>query len=698
MDSGGIDDPPKVPSKRTYESRARKRVRHRPVTFSCNELPGSDAGTASCFGLIEGIGGGRSERDNADNHPLDTYLPFRGKVTELGGGVKVGDWSGTIVEDENSSSLAVLRDSVADLRGIRIELRHQDAKDYGPLKDRFASDSSLTFSVSNPRLARTQCFRNQRGVLDADEIAKIVGAEEGRRLSGPDGVPFVGSISLALLSGGFQSISHENDEGAKTAENMLDGCRLLADKNRFRGSRSDLLPICDIEDKEEKITGVSFPCRIECVDSYWVIIAQNDESQTIVAADIVFEDPDTIPDVHSSDLASGNSMSFISESTRTVRHVVLPLTADNLHRYEHEKQATEAHERTYADEERGSSSEEASRTSFADLGAQPNHQEQQYITSSRRSSAVNEETQADDEDDYRQRSTDLATPKARDVIKTASAGRTGTTMPLSSADMCSAFTQGDDRNPTQHNIGHALSSDDEEKRASQNTKDFLGSDEDFGKVALEGCLKTGPDHIVAAAEDKAVAGSAVLEVERAEDVHNSSLPFRFSMLSRDSHPPHNRCKLAEREGQVESVSFPEKLKGPGSKVLEIYDVREVGGTPAKTGALAYEEEDAVSQQKQLHQTQVQDKLVETDDGTHHTPDYVQLNPGGSVYSRTPESIETVGYSIPTDSPIRVSPYTNFHGDIYLSLYARICRTPFCISLTDRQFIHSKQIIFCLRRR
>ena len=89
----------------------------------------------SCFGLIEGIGGGTSERDNADNHPLDTYLPFRGKVTELGGGVKVGDWSGTIVEDENSSSLAVLRDSVADLRGIRIELRHQDAKDYGPLKD-----------------------------------------------------------------------------------------------------------------------------------------------------------------------------------------------------------------------------------------------------------------------------------------------------------------------------------------------------------------------------------------------------------------------------------------------------------------------------------------------------------------------------------------------------------------------------------
>ena len=45
------------------------------------------------------------------------------------------NFPGTIVEDENSSSLAVLRDSVADLRGIRIELRHQDAKDYGPLKD-----------------------------------------------------------------------------------------------------------------------------------------------------------------------------------------------------------------------------------------------------------------------------------------------------------------------------------------------------------------------------------------------------------------------------------------------------------------------------------------------------------------------------------------------------------------------------------
>ena len=347
------------------------------------------------------------------------------------------------------------------------------------------------------------------------------------------------------------------------------------------------------------------------------------------------------------------------------------MTADNLHRYEHEKEAIEAQERIYADEERGSSSEEASRTSFADSEAQPNHQEEQYITSFRRSTAVNEETQADDEDDYRRRSTDLATPKARDVIKTASASRTGTTMPLSSADMCSAFTQGDDRNPTQHNIGHALSSDDEEERASQNTKDFLGNDEDFGKVALEGCLKRGPDHIVAATEDKAVAGSAVLEVEWAEYFHNSSLPLRLSMLSRDSHPSRNRCKLTEREGQVESESFPEKLKGPGSKVLEIYDVREVGETPGNTDALAYEEEDAESQQQQLHQMQVQDKLVETDDGTHHNPDDVQLNPGGSVYSRTPESIETVEYSIPTDSPIRVSLYTNIYGDMYLSLYERI---------------------------
>ena len=55
------EGPPKVPTKRTYESRARKRVCYRPITFSCNELPGSDAGTASCFCLIEGVGGGKSE-------------------------------------------------------------------------------------------------------------------------------------------------------------------------------------------------------------------------------------------------------------------------------------------------------------------------------------------------------------------------------------------------------------------------------------------------------------------------------------------------------------------------------------------------------------------------------------------------------------------------------------------------------------
>jgi hypothetical protein len=253
-------------------------------------------------------------------------------------------------------------------------------------------------------------------------------------------------------------------------------------------------------------------------------------------------------------------------------------------------------------------------------------------------------------------------------------------MLLSSADMCSAVSQGDDKNLTQHSIGHALSSDDEEERASKDMKDFLGDDEDSGKVALEGCLKTGPDHIVASAEDKAVAGSAVLEVEWAEDVHNSSLPFRLSMLSRDSHPSRNRCKSTERGGQVESESFPEKLKGPGSKVLEIYDARMVGGTPAETVALAYDEGDAASRQKQLHQTQVRDKLVETDDGTHHTPEDVQLNPGGSVYSKTPESIETVEYSIPTDSPMRVRTFT------VISTWSSPCiYTPFDISLTDQQF-------------
>ena len=340
--SSRTEGPPKVPNKRTYESRARKRVCHRPMTFSCNELPGSDAGTASCFCLIEGVGGGKSELENADNHPLDQYLPFRGKVMETPGAVAIGNWTSVVVEDDfpsrrSSSSRGILRDTVADLRGIRIELRHEDAKK-GPLKELFASDPSLTFSVFSPRKSRVSGFKNQ-GVLDEDEIKKMEGAENGRKVGGPDGVPFIGSISLALHGGGFHSMSQQNSEGRKFAEDLLDGVRLLADKERFQRGRSDFLPLCNVDDEDETVIGVSFPCHIECVDDYWAILAQDDESQAIVGVDIVFEDPNLILDDRSTALESATTMSSISESTRFTQTevAVLPLTSDHLLRHNREQ-------------------------------------------------------------------------------------------------------------------------------------------------------------------------------------------------------------------------------------------------------------------------------------------------------------------------------------------------------------------------
>ena len=188
---------------------------------------------------------------------------------------------------------------------------------------------------------------------------------------GRDSVPFVGSISFALLRGGFHSTSQENAEGAKRAEDLLDGVRLLADKDRFKQGRGDFLPLCDVNDKDETVIGVSFPCHVECVDDYWVILAQDDESQAIIGVDVVFEDPNlVVPDEQSLALESGTSVSSISESTRTARanrgkEAVLPLTAENLIRHDRElreveEEETESGEERYDDEILSSSSSEGS--------------------------------------------------------------------------------------------------------------------------------------------------------------------------------------------------------------------------------------------------------------------------------------------------------------------------------------------------
>jgi len=637
--------PSKEPSKRTYDSRNRNKNCHRPITFSCNELPGSDAGTASCFGIIEGVSGGASELEHAESHPLDQYLPFRGRIVEAPGSVRVGNWTGQIVQDDDpsrilSSSSALLRDTVADLRGIRIELRHHDAKAYGPLKNRFTSDSSLTFSVFNPRLSRTQGFRNQR-VLDEDEIDKIV-ETDGRRCGGPDAVPFVGSISLALLGGGFHSISEENDQGAKLAEDHLDGVRLLADKERFkreRFQRNDLLPVCSIEDPNETVAGISFPCRIECANDYWVILAQNEESQAIEAVDVVFQDPNLVQDEHSLTLESGTSVSSMSGSTRTAARaeVVLPLTADNLvlHDHEQEEMANE-----HDDEEEGSSSSErssslaTSRTPFADLSSDE-----------------------ENDDDCQHSGDELVTPKARDEAK-VSAHRTGTTRPLSSIGGGSGVIyppEVDNDAPTQQSSCLTLSTNggdcDEEEDEDRASSDFLANslEEDAGAteeqmetvaIGTDSEVHDGNDAEAPAASpsistcnkdnssslSKALPGSAVLEVEWAEDLDHSGEPARQLTLSRVCLS--NQCNSI-RGGTRGKNDFTPALHGSNSKLLEVYEVpdrRSVGqiGVVIGQGDASMEPDDIV---------------------------VLRSSPSGSAHPEM-SSIESAEYPMPMDTPPR----------------------------------------------
>ena len=633
------EGPPKIPNKRTYESRTRKRVCHRPIAFSCNELPGSDAGTASCFGLIEGVGGGKSELENADNHPLDRYLPFRGKIMETPGDVAIGSWTSMVVEDDfpsqrsSSSTRALLRDTVADLRGIRIELRHEDAAKKGPLKDLFASDPSLTFSVFNPRKSRVSGFKNQ-GVLGEDEIKKLEGAENGRKVGGPDGVPFVGSISLALHGGGFPSMFQQNKDGGKLAEDMLDGVRLLADKERFQRGRSDLLPMCNVTDTDETVIGVSFPCHIECVDDYWVILAQDDESQAIIGVDIVFEDPNLVLDDRSTTLETASSMSSISASTRFTRTEVevLPLTAQNLLRHDREqhelKEKEDGNEKRYDDEVTSESSSEASslptsRTPFVG--------EQDGPTLSPSSKSSCHDNKVLQGNDRLNTGDEFVTPKCGDdaVFK---ARRTGTTRSFSSTEGGSegSYPAADN---DEFDLGHAQQDGDEDE-ASRTGKDDTRAD--FDADTSIGVIEPGsePNVDIGAGVDgvdkdstslsssKNSPGTAVSGVEWAEDVDHSGALARKLSLTRETAPPRNKIYggyQEENDTQCETT-------GPGSKVLEVYEA------PKRTLSM-----------KQVHDFPA-------------TPDVTAvqgMNPSSSRISSDmlqESSVETVEYPMPVDTP------------------------------------------------
>ena len=531
---------------------------------------------------------------------------------ETPGAVAIGNWTSVIVEDEfpsrrSSSSRGIVRDTAADLRGIRIELRHEDAKK-GPLKELFASDPSLTFSVFSPRKSRVSGFKNQ-GVLDEDETKKMEGAENGRNVGGPDGVPFIGSISLALHGGGFHSMSQQNSEGRKLAEDLLDGVRLLADKERFRRGRSDFLPLCNVDDKDETVIGVSFPCHIECVDDYWVILAQDDESQAIIGVDVVFEDPNLVLDDHSTALESATTMSSISESTRFARTevAVLSLTADNLLRHDREQNDLKEEEdgndeRRYDDEVTSDSSSEvsslaSSRTPF--VGKQDG---QTLSKSSKSSCHDNEVSQGNDNLNS---GDELVTPKYRDEA-ISKARRTGTTKSFSSTEGGSGGScpVADD---DEFDLAHAQQDGDQnlctsrgdEEEASHTGKDHTSADfdVDIGAIGPDSDLHddvgAGADGVEKASaqiakttchkdstglsSNKKSPGSAVSGVEWAEDVdHSGALEQQLSLARETAQTRHKICggHRGENETQCETT-------GPGSRVLEVYEVSRGVGSMEK---------------------------------------------------------------------------------------------------------------------
>ena len=547
--------PPKVPPKRrTYDGSSRKRL-SRPISFICQEQS-DHLSSPSAFALIEGVGGGISEQEEyASGHPLDRakQLPFRGRTLELPGAVKVGEWSGQLVQDGSRKRSALFRDKIDDLHSLRIELRHKDAKTLGCLKDAIRSQPSMTFNVINPMHSRQQGFASQI-VMDEEEIRDIAAASEGCRVRGSD-IPFLGSLSLAVFRG-FSTVVEENDFGASVADNFLDGCRLMASKATST-SANDLLPVKQYDPSPystEGIAGVSFPCRIECSDDYYIIIAQDDASDAVVAIDVVFEDPARTS--HSSD-----------ECHSTAQNDVVALTEENLQIHTQIQDGLEAEKqwrrenRVPEDEHQNSSSSSvtSSSGSRSDESSRPGSEQDQESALSSEQSPVNEEHEE----------SGRVAPIHSQVEKAATRSQsapTATTRSLSSNDEESRNGRNKEENEMARENENASATGPSitdvlqrlEEESSDNTMDraFLGKDEDEIEDEVEDEEETAGDQLsdeagsLAVQDEEGGVGSTGLGEQEEED---AVAAFHEEVESRSVAAAAAKAYLATEEARVRVV-------------------------------------------------------------------------------------------------------------------------------------------------
>jgi hypothetical protein len=255
--------------------------------------------------LVEGVAGAkpgtRVPDDKAQDYIRDVFmngrveeLPLAGRMLELPGEAKAGTWTAELVNSKaypasTLSANGLMRDKIGSLKNIRIQIRHESAKDMASL--------NLSRHHDNGANSPAACLEQRiRGGGEGSQSVSMIDPSHGRKdnflaqgivsretLEGA----FIGSISIVGFDG-FTSSAEARLSAEGKSKSLLESCRKQAiaiESQRLdnKSTLEDVLPIPDPD--SERNVGVSFLCKMSLDDSSYALLVANDENGQIVAID-----------------------------------------------------------------------------------------------------------------------------------------------------------------------------------------------------------------------------------------------------------------------------------------------------------------------------------------------------------------------------------------------------------------------------
>ncbi len=200
----------------------------------------------------------------SEEEGLSHLTPHRGRILELPGAVKSGQWETRIMKDGSLSQ--------------RISLRHENSSLH-PLENIVSGKDDAPdehfVSIIKPEVTRKQSLVNH-GILQDEEL------DDEEQITNN---AFIGCLSLVLFDG-FLSSSESVNLSGDVASTFLKNC--VPSKELQIGC--DLYGIVGNEHDskdDENITGVLYPCNLSFDSDHIVLILCNEECQ-VCGIDIVF--------------------------------------------------------------------------------------------------------------------------------------------------------------------------------------------------------------------------------------------------------------------------------------------------------------------------------------------------------------------------------------------------------------------------